>query len=137
MHAREEISALVARYAHAVDDGRVDDVVGCFARDGVLAVDDHPPIVGHGALARPFERLADRLRADGIYLRHNVSSIDVAELDADAGRAHVRSYFIVMSRRGADHWGSYDDDVVLEDGAWRFARRVVRIDGRADPSVLG
>lgn len=137
MDAHAEISALIARYAHAVDDGRVDDVVRCFARDGVLAVDDHPPIVGPSALAKPFERLALRLRTDGIYLRHSVSSIEVFELDADAGRARARSYFIVMSHGGADHWGTYDDDVVVEDGAWRFARRVVRIDGRAGPSVLG
>ncbi len=137
MDPRDEITALLARYAHAVDDGRVDDVVGCFARDGILAVDEHAPIVGHAALARPFERLAHRLRStEGVYLRHNVSSIEVTSHDAGAGRATARSYFIVMSERGVDHWGTYADELVVEDGSWRFSRRVVRVEGRSDSTLL-
>ena len=133
MPARDEITALLARYAHAVDDGRVEDVVRCFARDGVLAVDEHAPIVGHEALAKPFERLAHRLRrTDGGFLRHNVSSVEITSLDEEAGTASVRAYFIVMSERGVDHWGTYADELAVEDGAWRFRRRVVRIEGRSD-----
>lgn len=137
MHARDEITALLAHYAHAVDDGRVDDVVGCFARDGVLAVDEHAPIVGHEALAQPFARLAHRLqKPEAGFLRHNVSSIEITSLDEDAGTATVRAYFIVMGERGLDHWGTYADELAVEDGAWRFARRVVRIEGRSDSPDL-
>ena len=54
----------------------------------------------------------------------------------DPTSARVRSYFCVYTEAGADHWGSYRDDVVLDaaDGGWRFARRTVRVTGTAPGS---
>jgi hypothetical protein len=41
-----------------------------------------------------------------------------------------------MSERGVDHWGTYADELVVEDGSWRFSRRVVRVEGRSDSTLL-
>jgi hypothetical protein len=44
------------------------------------------------------------------------------------GRAVGRTYFQVFTDIGLDHLGYYDDEIVREDGAWRFSRRRVRLD---------
>jgi 3-phenylpropionate/cinnamic acid dioxygenase small subunit len=60
-------------------------------------------------------------------LRHSLSNIDI-RLDGD--RAHVISRWIVMSRQADGRplvgaTGYLDDNLVREDGAWKFARRVI------------
>src|SRR5262245_2536883 len=48
--AREAIRDIVARYAHAADRGRFDDVAALFAEDGVLELPDGRRPVGPAAI---------------------------------------------------------------------------------------
>jgi hypothetical protein len=67
-------------------------------------------------------------------VNHHVASIEITM--ADPTSATVRSYFCVYTDAGADHWGRYRDEVVMDriDGHWRFARRTVRVTGAAPGS---
>src|SRR2546428_12146249 len=52
--AREAIGETVARYAHLVDRGRIDELVDLFVEDGVLEAGGRPPPRGRAALPELF-----------------------------------------------------------------------------------
>lgn len=132
--AREEIRELVAQYAHCGDGGRFADMVALFVDDGVLRIDDRPPLAGRDAMSAFLGETRRDLPASPAtrYIRHHVSTlrIDVASSDAATGAA----YFFVVTDRGPDHWGRYRDRYVRVAGRWRFAERRVRVDGTAPGS---
>lgn len=136
--AREGIRDLLARYTWAADRGRTDEVVDCFADDGVLDVGDHGGTwTGREEIRAQLDAVVARVAAAGSApapVQHQVTSvlIDVTEFST----ATVRAYFCVLTDVGVDHWGTYRDEVVLDpaDGTWRFARRTVRVLGSAPGS---
>lgn len=130
--ARELIRDLVARYAHAADRGRFDEVAALFADDGTLELPDGRSLVGPAAIRAFLGDTGERLRAPAaapVVLRHHVSSHRIVLEGPDA--ADGWAYLLVMSPRGPDHWGRYADRYVRVGDEWRFASRRVRIDGRA------
>ena len=48
-------------------------------------------------------------------------------------RARVRSYYVVLSSFGLDHWGRYLDEFGVVDGEWLITKRTVTTEG-VDPS---
>jgi ketosteroid isomerase-like protein len=128
--AREAIREALARYAHLVDRGRLDDAAALFTEDAVLEAGDEAPARGREAIRALFAGAGTRLAANGrARIRHHVSSVTIA-FD-DAWTATAESYFLALVERGPDHWGRYRDRLVLRDGRWLFAHRRVRVDGRA------
>ncbi|HLY37107.1 MAG TPA: nuclear transport factor 2 family protein [Candidatus Binatia bacterium] len=128
--AREAIRETLARYAHLVDRGRLDETAALFTEDGVLEAGDEPAARGREAIRALFAGAGTRLAAGGrARIRHHVSSVTIA-FD-DAWTATSDSYFLAVTERGPDHWGRYRDRLVLRDGQWLFAHRRVRVDGRA------
>jgi len=129
--AREAIRHTIASYTYFADRGRFDDVVACFAPDGVLQVDGIGGATASGrdeirAFFGGVNRDVVATRPPG-RMQHHVTStwIDVtSERDA-----HASSYFTVMTGAGVDHWGTYRDDFVPVDGRWLFKLRTVRTDG--------
>jgi hypothetical protein len=126
----------IARYAHAVDHARFDDAARCFAEDGVLEVIGRTRSVGRAAIAERFAAAGRTLAANAsdAFVRHHVSSVLVDT--TDPARAIARSYFLVLTEIGVDHWGSYRDELVPVTGEWLFATRRVRVEGRAGPSRM-
>src|SRR5262249_43867324 len=48
------------------------------------------------------------------------------------------AYFVVLTARGLDHWGRYDDRYTTASGGrWLFASRRVRLDGWTEGSWAG
>ena len=135
--ARERIRDAIARYAHLVDAGRLDELLGLFAEDGTLEAGDRPPAHGRSAIRELFlatgTRLASATRRPVI--RHHVSNVAI-EVASDAAASAV-SYFLVLTERGVDHWGRYRDRFMSHDGSWLFAHRRARVDGYAPGSVFG
>ena len=136
--AREGIRDLLGRYTWAGDTGRTAEVADCFTVDGVLDLgEDGGTFEGRAAIETELEsvvaRVAQSAQSHGP-VNHHVSSVLITM--ADPTTATVRSYFCVYTDAGADHWGRYRDDVVMDrvDGHWRFARRVVRVTGAAPDS---
>jgi hypothetical protein len=129
---RAAIAELNGGYARDIDGGDLEGVADRFARDGVLVV--------HGGRAYrkrtgileflTVSRRARERSGQGLAVRHHVSSLTVGFTGPDS--AQSTSYFLAMGASGPDHWGRYDDVLLVEDGAWRFASRAVTIEG-ADP----
>ena len=132
--ARESIRDTVARYNHAGDSGRYDDMIGCFTADGVLAVIGGEEHHGHEELHAFFGGVAAAARPGLTQLRHCVTNllIDVESHEA----ASVRSYFEVITDIGIDHWGRYRDRFVQLGDRWLLARRSVKTDGYASNSYF-
>ena len=137
LDAREQIRGLVAAYNALGDRGRFDAVMALFADDAVMDVGDGRAYEGRDQIRTIFTGTRDSIQdgdpnTDGSgggprFLQHHTTGLHVA-LDG-SGAATGHSYFTVMTDRGIDHWGRYQDAYRPVDGTWRFASRRVRIDG--------
>src|SRR2546430_16483834 len=61
--AREAIRETVARYAHLVDRGRIDELVDLFVEDGVLEAGGPPARTGRAGHRAAFPAAGERLAA--------------------------------------------------------------------------
>ena len=129
--AREAIRHTIASYTYAADRGRFDDLVALFAPDGVLDVHGvgGARAEGRDAIAHFFTGVNTDVveSAPPGRMQHHVSSVWIDLTSESAARAS--SYFTVFTGAGVDHWGRYRDALVLGDGRWLFAHRLVRTDG--------
>jgi hypothetical protein len=137
--AREAIRDTIARYAHAADTGRFEDLAGCFAEDGVLEIaglggggTDGDQLEGRAAIVAYLGGVGRDLAVATAVpsVRHHVSStlIEVA----DRAAAAARSYFFVVTEHGPDHWGRYRDRLAPDGhGRWLLTHRLARTDGAA------
>jgi len=134
--AREQIRGLVAAYNALGDRGRFDAVMALFAEDAVMDVGDGRSYEGLDQIRTIFTGTSDSiLDRDGDsgggggprFLQHHTTGLHIT-IEGRA-EANGHSYFTVMTDRGVDHWGRYQDAYRPVDGHWRFASRRVRIDG--------
>ncbi|AZG45946.1 nuclear transport factor 2 family protein [Gordonia insulae] len=112
----------IAEYAHALDDGRADDVAALFCIDGISDISAVGRYEGREEIRAGYARLAPTSPQ-----RHLVSNVVVTPLGT--GEARASSDFLFLARGDAG-WaavvaGHYDDDLHLDeaDGRWRFHRR--------------
>lgn len=111
------------------------EYAGLFALDGVLETSGGGSFEGRANIATYIAaRQAARATHDSRLnqTRHHLASVYIFDVEGD--RARANSYFQVLTPYGCDHWGSYRDELVHVDGEWRFARRVVTIDGQSEVS---
>ncbi|MEE2631470.1 MAG: nuclear transport factor 2 family protein [Actinomycetota bacterium] len=136
LDAREQIRGLVAAYNALGDRGRFDAVMALFAEDAVMDVGDGRSYEGLDQIRTIFtgtrDSILDRDEDSGgggepRFLQHHTTGLHITM----GGRAEANghSYFTVMTDRGVDHWGRYQDAYWPVDGYWRFSSRRVRIDG--------
>jgi uncharacterized protein (TIGR02246 family) len=138
--AREEIRELISHYCVAADAGKLDEVAGLFTPDGHLEFRGEKYVGADGILGM-FTESGQRLRGSeltGTALRgrllHTVSTTSI-ELAPSGDTARAQSYFTVFSGIGTDHWGRYRDELIVDDGRWRFAARKITVDGRTPGGV--
>ena len=129
--AREAIREKVARYAHLVDRGRIDDLVELFAEDGTLEAGDRPPARGRAAIRAFFMETGRRLAAASgrPLIRHHVSNLVIEVTGPD--NASAEAYFLAITEHGPDHWGRYRDRFTRVGARWLFEYRRARTDGHA------
>jgi len=136
LDAREQIRGLVAAYNALGDRGRFDAVMALFAEDAVMDVGDGRSYEGLDQIRTIFTGTRDSiLDRDGDsggggeprFLQHHTTGLHVTLAGSDEATGHA--YFTVMTDRGVDHWGRYQDAYRPVNGHWRFASRRVRIDG--------
>ena len=134
--AREAIRDVIARYNHAGDRGRLDELAACFTEDGVMELPDTPPLRGRDAIRRHLEGVVASLRdaTERATLAHHVASLRIERTAPDSARADA--YFSVYTEIGLDHWGRYSDRLRRDADQWRFAQRRVRVDGAAADSRM-
>jgi hypothetical protein len=114
--AREEIHVLLATYNVAGDRGRLDELSGVFAPDGIMVRAESEKLKGPAAIARALG-LTRVLKGTGkplTFVRHNLTTSLVA-FDGD-DVAHGRIYFLGVTDIGPDHCGVYIDDFKNVDG---------------------
>ncbi len=127
-----EIEQLLNCYCHAVDRGLVDEIVDAFHPDGVLLLKwkEHT-LVGHRAIREWFDDYVKMVAESKQYSRHKItcpwiriegakataiSYLDGECADKATGRVKISA-------------GRYEDELVKEDGRWRFKQRAIFIDG--------
>jgi hypothetical protein len=134
--AREAIRELVARYAQHADGGRFAELVALFTEDGELRIDDRAPLRGREAILAFLHSIRSSLRESTgpRSMRHHVTTLRI-EVTGPAA-ATGAAYFLVVTDRGADHWGRYRDRYARHEGRWLFAERQVRVDGFAQGSPV-
>lgn len=134
--AREHIRDTLARYNHSGDRGRLAELAACFAPEGVLELKDDDRSTGPKEIEARLSRVvsASQNRTRRPLIRHHVSSTQI-QLEDDQ-EARVRSYFLVFTETGLDHWGRYEDLFCRVGESWLIAHRRVKIDGTARPSSL-
>ncbi|MAI27015.1 MAG: hypothetical protein CMN75_13380 [Spirochaeta sp.] len=136
LQARESIRDTLAQYNHSGDRGRVAELAACFTRDGVLDLEKDDAARGREAIETRLARVVWKTKAQSEKprVRHHVSSIKI-ELE-DPEHARVRSYFVVFTDIGLDHWGSYEDRFRAVSGTWLIEHRHVRVDGVSSPQSM-
>jgi uncharacterized protein (TIGR02246 family) len=117
----EGVRATLAEYAHALDDGRAEDVVATFCPDGVLVMGRGDDIVGTDALLTAYEGWAPQRPQ-----RHVVVNTHVSEWSDTEAVATSDLLFLLKGDAGwaVQMVGRYADALRLVDGRWRFQRRV-------------
>ncbi len=116
----EGIKATIARYTHALDDGRVDDVVTLFCADGACDMPGMGIHEGHEALRAAYTRWKPRTPQ-----RHLVLNTVISEWNNTDATVFSDVVFLLKGEAG---WavqvvGRYHDVLRNEEGAWRFVRR--------------
>ena len=131
LSAREEIRETLARYHHAGDSGRFDDMAALFTVDGVLEIKGEQTVTGRAAIIEFLTGVNRDVVAssDVPMLRHYSTNVTITV--SSPTEATAASAFLVLAETGLDHWGRYRDRLVPADGGWRFAHRLVRTDGYA------
>ncbi len=132
--ARERIRDTVARYNHAGDRGRFDEMVECFTPDGVLVIHGEHEHRGRDAMRAFFAGVGGSATPGLTQLRHCVTNL-VIDLDGPEV-ARTSAYFQVITDVGLDHWGRYRDRLVPHGDRWLLAERSVRTDGYAEGSFF-
>ena len=117
---RLAIAELVARYCHAIDHGRWEELGSLFTDDCRL---DFGKVMGVFEGRAGLERFITMLRTTGVFMRHYTTNLVVR---GDSERARAESYVLAMTGApGNLHQttGRYDDEFVKSDGQWRFRER--------------
>ncbi len=116
----EGVRATIAAYAHALDDGRTDDVVATFCPDGTVDIPGLGVHQGHDALRAAFAAVEPKAPQ-----RHLVLNTLVTEWD-DEGASAVSD--LVFTAKGERGWsvamvGRYHDTLHRDGDTWRFHHR--------------
>ena len=128
MLAREGIRKTIAQYTDAGDNGRYEDLIPCYAEDGVFEI-----AIGRWQGRSEIEAALRGMRAQRdadapLLQRHHLGTCRI-EVE-DATRARAITYYTVISDCGPDHAGRYLDRLVKRDGRWQFAHRTVTVEWR-------
>ena len=115
------VQSAIAAYAHALDGGRIDDLVELFWPDGVSEIVGVGTFEGHDALRAGYAGFAPTQPQ-----LHLVANTVITSSTEDEATAVSNLAFLGRGEAGwAVHLiGRYDDTLRRHDGEWRFQRRV-------------
>lgn len=119
--ATEGVRHAIAAYCHALDDGRIDDLVQLFTPDGRCSLPGREVAEGHDALRELYRALAPTTPQ-----RHLVFDAVVTQRDDGRVFAHSDLMFLMQGESG---WtvalvGKYTDVLIPDESVqWRFEQR--------------
>lgn len=120
---RLAIMELVARYNRALSGRDADAAAATFAEDGVLEATGQAGLKGRAAVAQMVRALPTE---DVHYWTTNFI------IDGNTHQANSRAYFASLRGNQVVSTGTYADTVAKIDGEWRFVRRQLSLDSKAD-----
>ena len=130
---RHAIEDTIIQYAWAYDENRIGAAVDAFVDGATLEVanSDLPPAVGKEAIHAFLAGAREGRAARGEQPRHLVNNVRI--LEADAERATAVSYMTLVVTHAdgvakVDCAGTYTDELVAVDGAWKLATRRISFD---------
>jgi hypothetical protein len=124
----EGVRATLAAYAHALDDGRTDDVVASFCPDGAIEIPGLGTHEGHDALRAAFLKWTPRRPQRHLVLNTHVTGWSDGEATAISD--------VLLLLLGDGGWsvqlvGRYHDVLHRDGDTWRFHRRQASFEGAA------
>jgi hypothetical protein len=133
--AHAAIRNTLAICTQAGDARKAEAYAGCFCEDGVLALDTR--IEGRAAI-RDWMTAPSVIPQPGGAVRGFVSHhLTTCRIACEGDTATVRTYWLVITARGLDHSGYYDDRFVRHGETWLIAHRRPRTLWRAADSLVG
>jgi len=129
LEAYAEIRNLISAYNSFGDRGRFDELIGLFAANAVMDINDGRLYEGADQIKTIFTDTSDSLSEDDSpsYIQHHTSSTHIEFEGIE--KANSKSYFSVFLSHGIDHWGRYEDEFENINGKWMFVYRRVKTDG--------
>ena len=120
----EGVRATQAAYAHALDDGRTDEVVATFCTGGVFDMPGLGTFEGHDALREAYAGWVPQRPQRHLVLNTLVTDWSDAEATAVSD--------VVLIVKGKEGWpvqfvARYHDTLHHDGGVWRFHRRTVSV----------
>jgi 3-phenylpropionate/cinnamic acid dioxygenase small subunit len=133
---RDEIAALVYRYAELIDAGDLDEVAALFEHATWGSGTRAERMRGTEEVRRMYNGVI--LYEDGTpHTKHVITNL-VIDHDDGGVDASARSYFTVLQAHDGGLQpiiaGRYDDRFERVDGRWRFAERIIHPDLQGDLS---
>ena len=126
-----EIQNLYALYNLTSDAGDAEAYAGCWTEDGALSIPQLKFRVEGRAELTAFKK-QDKERRGGRYRRHWNGSVCLEKIDDDTvrGRCYLQGYNgLPGSLPELADVGTYEDRIVRVEGEWRFASRIITMDG--------
>ena len=122
MSEEEAIRDLMSEYCHLIDDERFEDFMELFTEDAVVTAKIAGTTYRGRQEIRGFlENQPPEKRGLHVTVNHRV------QVNGDTATAQA-DFFVVVPRAGGLHFmsmGRYDDQLVRQDGRWRFRVRHV------------
>src|SRR5215469_18001208 len=122
---KDAIREVLAEYCFRLDDGRFAEMAALFTEDGTWDT-AFGKATGRAAIAELARGLRERAEQPRPRAIHLVTNIAIA---LEGARAQVRSNWTVVqnSPQGPKlgSGGDYQDEMVKEDGSWRFRYRKI------------
>ena len=120
-----EVYEVLSSYSHALDSGRIDDVVEMYLEDGVFNAAIGGEIRGRSALRTYYtDQLTDPAWEGLRGGQHLLSNVVVESIEGGA-RSFCDLIYVVPTAQGPSiaFLGRYEDELVSAEGTWFFKRR--------------
>jgi uncharacterized protein (TIGR02246 family) len=128
------IRDLVEEYAAAVDGRDFDRAVELFTADALMTVPEMPKSLSPSIERRGRDAIREALMQVNSCL-HTLHAVvthtSTVTGDEAVGRTGCLAHHVMNTKSGTEDWVwaiQYDDTFVVDDGAWKFSSRSVRVD---------
>jgi ketosteroid isomerase-like protein len=125
LHDVAQIENLVSAYGYYLDKQQWDALAGLFAEDATMEVSQRGVYVGRASIRRALELFGPQGLEHG-HLHNHIQLQPVIHVAGDGKRAWVRSRALsqlgVYEKAGLWGGGLYENELVKQDGLWRFQR---------------
>jgi len=123
LHDVWQIENLVSAYGYYLDKQQWDALAQLFAEDATMEISQRGVYVGRRSIRRALELFGPQGIERG-HLHNHMQLQPIIHLSADRRRAWVRSRAFsqlgVYRQSGMWHGGLYENELLNEDGVWRF-----------------